>query len=408
MRIFKRIIVIILILAVALVAVVMIYRHQIIQYSAETLIRNALPDYIKIDKMRLDLKEGHAVISGFKILNPPGFMDKYILTIDEISCRYAAKGKNILDGIEISNPVLKRPTLYIERFKTGVINLSQMAQVLDASKSPDGAVREKGPQEPAIPSRLPGNKKLSDIVKLPESFLVKNGRFIFIDRLPRSNPHTITLENVEGFLSVRLDDSYSRVVGASSEGMGNLNGNREEIVKWTVSFNPATPKLTMSNRFEVSGLDMLPFEPYYDKYSPFVFKSGIFSGTLVFDFDNGNIGSTNEVRLSKLQFYIKRGHENASFWETTVPDLAKYFTSPFGEIVFDFKIKGDMSNPKFYLGPISKEALTSMAIDKISSAIEAAAESGKKGQGAPSEAKSDVEKAKEYIGVFMDMIKKKE
>jgi hypothetical protein len=35
-----------------------------------------------------------------------------------------------------------------------------------------------------------------------------------------------------------------------------------------------------------------------------------------------------------------------------------------------------MAKPNFYLGPISKKALMSMAIDKISAAIAAAAEQG--------------------------------
>ena len=151
---------------------------------------------------------------------------------------------------------------------------------------------------------------------------------------------------------------------------------------------------------------MISFEPYYDKYSPFIFKRGRFSGTLIFDFDNGNIGSTNEVRLSNLIFSIKEGYENAEFWETTVPSLAKYFTTPSGDVLFDFKIKGEMANPKFYLGPISKQALASMAIEKISDIIEEAPRSPGQ-QGGPPAKKSDLDKAKEIIDLFKGLTKKK-
>jgi hypothetical protein len=103
--------------------------------------------------------------------------------------------------------------------------------------------------------------------------------------------------------------------------------------------------------------------------------------------------------LSDLKFFVKQGYENATFWETTVPDLVKYFTSPYGEIIFDFKIKGEMADPKFYLGPKSKEAIISMAVDKISAAIQKGTESP---GGAP---KNDIGKAKQYIDLFKGLIK---
>ena len=213
----------------------------------------------------------------------------------------------------------------------------------------------------------------------------------------------LTFENVDAKLGLVLNSSYTALLNLTSTGQGNVNGDRDEVVKWTISFNPTTPGLTMSNRFEVYNVDIVPFEPYYDRHSPFVFKTGRFSGLLIFDFDNGSIGSSNEIHLSNYRFYIKQGYENASFWDTTVSDLVKYFTSPYGEIVFDFKIKGDMANPRFYLGPISKQAITNMAIDKISSAIQQASGQSQT-PGAP---KTDIEKAKDYIDMFKGLINKK-
>ena len=59
-----------------------------------------------------------------------------------------------------------------------------------------------------------------------------------------------------------------------------------------------------------------------------------------------------------------------------------------------------MSDPKFYLGPKSKEAILSMAVDKISAAIQNNAGSG------PGVPKNDIEKAQQYIGIFKGLIKK--
>lgn len=396
----KKTLIAITLLLVASAAAIFIYRYRIIQYSAETIIRKALPEYVKIDKIYLDFNESKIIFGGFKILNPPHFSYKNLMEIEEISCKYKMRTKSFMDGIEIFEPVFKKPVLTIERLGNGKLNLIEMQSVI--GKSPgSGEGKQEAKTVEAGSRDMLGSKKISDIIKLPEEFLLKDGKIIFIDRLGAASPNMITFENINAGLSLKLNDSYTGVVALDTSGQGDLNGNADEVVKWTIAYNPTTPQLTMSNRFEVSNLDIVPFRPYYDRYSPLIFVKGRFSGTLVFDFDNGSIGSTNEIHLSDFKFYIKQGYENAQFWETTVPDLVKYFSSSFGEIVFDFKVKGDMANPKFYLGPISKQALASMAIDKISSAIQKAS-SSQQGEGT-----SDIDKAKEYIDLFKGLINKK-
>lgn len=398
----KVIISVIIIVAVAATAV-FVYRYQIFQYSAEAVIRKVLPDYVRVDKINFDLRNRRVILTGFKILNPVGYSARYLLEIEDIRCRYKMKGANILDGIEILSPELAHLTLNIERLRDSRLNLTDMQKRLERPQQKTVQTKPAEADSRAAPSRIVGDKTLPDILKLPERFSLKDGKVIFIDRLPSAKPYILTLENVDANLGLRLNSSYTALLNLASTGQGNVSGNRDEVVKWVISFDPTTPNLTMSNRFEVYNVDILPFEPYYDRHSPFVFKEGRFSGLLIFDFDNGSIGSSNEIHLSNYRFYIKQGYENASFWDTTVPDLVKYFTSPYGEIVFDFKIKGVMSNPRFYLGPISKQAITAMAIDKISSAIQRVS-----GQGQASGAqKTDIEKAKDYIDMLKGLINKK-
>ena len=399
----KKILIAAVILILISAAVIFIYRYQILKYSAESFIRKSLPDYIKIDKIDLKPQESKLVLRGFKILNPSGYSNNYLLEIEEVVCAYRMKGKSFTDGIEILEPIIKKAVLGIERVGDGSINIMKMQELMGknpAGSSVESAVSAASVKEPARQGMV-GGRKISDIVKIPESFSLIDARVAFIDRMVQSNPHMITLDRIKSTVTLKLDDLYSRILGLASSGEGVLNGNEGEIVRWNIALDPTTPRLTMSNRLDASNLDILPFEPYYDKYSPLVFKSGRFSGTLIFDFDNGNIGSTNELHLVNVKFYVKPGYENAQFWETTVPDLVKYFTSPYGEIVFDFKIKGDISEPKFFLGPISKQALTSMAIDKISNAIQQVQ------QGDTSKPKNDVEKVKEYIDLFKDLVNKK-
>jgi hypothetical protein len=377
---------------VVIVVAIFVFRHQILRYSAEAVIRKALPDYIRIETIAFEADKRELTLSGFAMLNPPGFSDRYLVEIDRISCRYRLKGKTVLDGIEVLEPLFKKPVFHIERLKDGRLNLNEAAPYFEkraAPKTSQKAAAEHG----KIPSRIAG-MAISDIIKLPENFTIEGGKLVFLDREPYRKPHLITFENIEARLTLALDESYSRILRLSSTGEGFLNGEKNEIIRWNTSLNPTTPRLTMSNRFDVSNVSLLPLEPYYDHYSPLAFKSGCFSGTLVFDFDNGNIGSTNEIRLSGIAFRVKGGYENAVFWQTTVPDLVKYLTSSSGEIIFDFKIKGDMAKPKFYLGPVTKQALAAMAIDKVSDAV-------------LRERGSDIEKAKEYVDMFKGLLNKK-
>jgi hypothetical protein len=308
------------------------------------------------------------------------------------------RGRSLLDGIEIMEPLLRGVALNIERLRDGRVNVMDMKGAIEGASQ---KAAQSAPSQGMRPSRKADGGRLSDIIKLPDTFNVRGGRLIFTDRMQPDGAYVITLEDINSDMSVRMNEYYTGIENATSTGGALLNGRRDEVVRWTSSFYPMEPRLTMSNRFEVSGLDVKTFEPYYDRYSPFVFKKGRFSGLLIFDFNDARIGSSNEIHLSGLEFYVKPGCENAQFWDTTVRDMAKYFTSPHGDIVFDFKIKGDMTAPNFYLGPISKQALAAMAIDKISEAIQKAS-----GKDTPGGKKTDLEKAGEYIDLVKNFMKK--
>ena len=61
--------------------------------------------------------------------------------------------------------------------------------------------------------------------------------------------------------------------------------------------------------------------------------------------------------------------ENARFIETTAATLSKYMVSQKGGIIFDFKIKGPIDSPRFYLGPLTKRGVAMAVIDTVGSQI---------------------------------------
>ena len=407
----KKILITLAILAVVssviLGVAVYIYRQAIIQFYGEKFIRDNLPGYIKIEKIKFDLGNNVFSLGKLRILNPPGFLAKYLMAIEEVKCVYRIKGGIVPKGLDILEISFKKPEISVERLPNGTMNFVEMDRFTKSfpAKNTSDLSAEAGKAQivpkPAAPIASSPNK-LSDIIKLPPSFGIKGGKLYFIDSVPYQKPYEIVIDSINGDVEMTFNDYYTDILSVAFTLNGNLNSNPRQKLKWTASLDPKAPKLNMSNRFEVSDLDILTFEPYYDTQSPIVFKSGRFSGDLIFDFSNGNIGSSNVIKLSDVVFWTKSGNENAQFWDTSVPDLVRYFTTTSGDIVFDFKMKGDMYHPTFYLGPISKRAVTSMVIDKISDyAIKQITnKTGTTAGGA-------VDSAGDYIDMFKSLMKKK-
>jgi Domain of Unknown Function (DUF748). len=403
----KKILIVLVILAMILAAAAYLYRQAIIQYYGEKFIRDNLPEYVRIDKIKFDLVNNVFSLRGLKILNPPGFLAKYLLAIEEVRCTYKLMGGILPEGLNVTRISFNKPEVSVERSPEGRMNLVEMGRFTKSfpvKSAPTGLSEEAqkiGSLQRQALQKITQNKKLSDIIKLPPSFNIERGRVFFIDSVPYQKPYEITIDAVKGDVAIGFNDSYTDILSTAFTLQGILNGESESKLKWIASLDPRAPRLTMSNRFEVSNINILTFEPYYGAYSPIVFHRGNFSGNLIFDFDNGNIGSSNEVRLSDLSISVKEGTENGQFFETSAEDLVRYFTTSSGDIVFDFKIKGSMGEPRFYLGPISKRALTSMALSKISSyALDQIAK--------PTDAATGgtVTKAKEYIDMVKELIKK--
>ena len=412
-----RILLVLLVIAIIAGGAIFFYRYKILQYSADAIIRNILPSYVTVDKITFDAAGSKLILNGFRIMNPPVCQSRYLFESSEILCRYRMRGKTVLDGIEVLEPVFQRPVLTIERLADGTLNIQRMPEFIRSFSAKDAVATPSAEKKPTLPAEVRideqaraviGDRTAADVVTLPETFVVKNGRLVCIDRLVARDPHTISIDRIEAEMTLKLNKAYTAAAWVASTGRGILNNASSQSVKWTSSYDPTHSRLTMSNRFDVSGLNILVFKPYYNQFSPFDFTRGNFSGQLVFDFSDGNIGSTNEIRLSNLAFSMKQGYNDAAFWNTSAADLAKYFTTTSGDIVFDFKIKGDMAKPQFMLGPISKQAVTAMAVDKVSqvlqSVIQQTSDVTESGEVAAGGEKTDVQKAAEYIGKISDLI----
>ncbi len=395
----KKVLIVLLVILLAGGAYLYFNWQGIFQQSAEGLIMKNLPPYVKIDRVIFNFKENELEVKNFRILNPQGFKNKYLAVIDRIVCKIALQGKNILDGIEVTDITAQNPVIYIDRMKGGKINVNEMGEFMESSPSPI----ESAPRVPQKKETRKEKFKISDIVKLTETIDLNNGRVEFYDEVVLSPYYAITFDKVNAKLNLKLNDDYTGALSVGSTGNGYVNGDLSQKVGWSINMDPTKPELEMSSRFEPNNVDLTLFRPYYYKYSPIYIKSGRFSGVLIYNFDNGNIGASNTINIRNLEFEQKETSESAGFWQVPVAQLIEYLKTSPNEITFDFTIKGSMNNPSFNVGPITRKAIQSMAVDTITDLAESFTKKGSgEGAGAAAEGQSDAEKAINMIKGFLN------
>ncbi|MFH1846038.1 MAG: DUF748 domain-containing protein [Candidatus Omnitrophota bacterium] len=421
--------------------IVFYYRYEIFQFSGEAIIMKNLPSYVTVEGVKIDLRNGTLHVKGFGLRNPEGYYNKFLARIGNITCKFQRKGQRILDGIEVTEITADAPVINLERRSSGNVNIQEMEKVMSLpvlSKKTQNAggmkkeaieqTKEQMPEyedvenrdvKPVMPAEISektavqvlakgedktgttkrkSNVPVVDIfriIKLTDTINIKDGEIIFWDHgLPGKTIYKISIREINADLIIDLSDDFKKVLSVASKGEGTVQADKFQKIKWDISLDPTSSKLTMSNKYEVQDLDITIFEPYYDKYSPVIIGRGTASGNFVFNFDNGDIGSTNTLYLSDLVFAVKRNY-SGGYWGVGIPELVRYLQSSSGEIVFDFKIKGNMENPRFYPGDKVKKALQKFVVEKISSALQNI------GGGDDSEGGGDVEKVVDFMkGIF--------
>jgi len=358
-------------LGIVIAGCIYLYFHgaQIFQVSAETVIKQKLPPYVSVADIIFDLKNNKLEVKYLSIDNPEGFHYKHLAEFESISCRYEMRGKTILDGIKITDVIAYRPRINIERLPDGKLNAAEMSEVMELEKP-----EEKENEQIKTASTFLRDK-LSDIIELPEKINIKEGSLFIHDSGTSSRPFDLMVKDINGILKIKLTNDYKEVILVETTGVGFVDGDRTQSIQWVTSMDPRSEFLRMSNNIKVRGVKVKPFEVYYDKYSPIIIETGNVSGDLIFNFDRGEIGSSNVIALKDLRFQQKMDTDSSLFWQAVnLSDLIKYLQSNPGEVMLDFKIKGPMHEPKFYLGAHVKKALQAMAIDTIASFFTTSAE----------------------------------
>jgi hypothetical protein len=395
MKIVKNTIIILLVVVLALAGYIYLNRQELLNKSIDKVLTDFLPPYIEIDNLSLDLDKKTIRIENLRILNPEGFLHPYLAQATLISCGYKQRdNSNLLKGISIEDIKLAGLRLYIDRDRDGEVNIQHMKEVLKGSVS----IKKMGIKAKALgifSYLLSPVKSINQLLDIDPTFNISSGVLTFNDDYIDKAGYVTIIEDIDAVVILDLRKNLKGIDYLTSEGRGVLNGKPRQYIEWDTKYDPTTAKLTMANELIIRDIDFVHFMPYYDKFSPFIFKKARASGELMFNFDEGNIGSMNEIRFSDTEIEPKKDHTFNKFWPTGTEDLYRYFSDPSGEIVFDFKIKGSIDKPEFHLGSKTKQALSRMVIYKIADIIfndDKEQDTNQQSPDTPSQEKSDVER----------------
>ncbi len=370
MRIFMMILISVVLVAAGLAAYVYFNRQALLDRGVDKMLQDYLPEYVEIDDLKIDLNEQTVLIKGFRVRNPAGFSNPYLIEIENISSSYSQLDeKNILKGLSLSSIELFRMRVFLERDSGNTLNIQKMESVLKHARAekPQGI---KSWIQSFILYLSGPVKNIDQFLKIHPVFNINNGALFFRDYyIDNKQGYPTSIENIQGAMQLGIDKDFKSINHIASQGRGLVNARPGQFLSWEIEYDPTREKLSMSNTFDIERVDFTHFRPYYDKFSPFIFRAGKASGRLVFNFEDAEIGSSNEVFFSGLIIEQKQDHSFNRFWPSGADDLYRYFSSEQGDIVFDFKIKGPMAEPKFYLGSKTKRALAYMVVQKVAGRI---------------------------------------
>ena len=150
----------------------------------------------------------------------------------------------------------------------------------------------------------------------------------------------------------------------------NTNYNRNSNVNFNGNFAIYPDRVNMDFLINTEYVDLMQFLPYFRAYTPFSFRSGLFSSNTRYQMTNGMVTSPTVMIFHNLGILIDERAQNAQFLTTSVNRIVPYLTSGGGDIVFDFVLTGPVNNIKGDMGPTVKAAVGLIVMKEIGNAAQ--------------------------------------
>lgn len=318
---------------------------------------------VEFRSVALDLNKLAASFRGLTIANQIGF-EKNILNADTLMVslnkeKLEKERKLVFDSIYI-----KGAKLYIIRNSAGIFNIS--VPNMDTAMLGESLF---GSGNLAYAAETGSNNPFYDLLKNLRHIRVEDSSILFEDSFKMAKPYKMwcdklsaeVISNEAGSGHLATTVVMSLVLPQSRGGNGWLG------MKASMAVYPDGTNMEMTA--ETGNIELPIFMPYFERNTPFYFRSGRFRSKTNFRLRGGNIDSLTTLYISNMNLRINPHDPSAQFLNVSINRLEPYLL--YGDDnVFDFVITGNISEPQFGVGPKVKLAIEMATMGELAKAIQ--------------------------------------
>jgi len=125
-------------------------------------------------------------------------------------------------------------------------------------------------------------------------------------------------------------------------------------------------RVNLDAQLDAQFVDLAFLCPYINRYTPFIFRGGLFSSASDLRIYNNRLDSPTTVVFHAIDMNVKPYTQNSQFLEANVGKLVPYLESRGGEIIFDFYLTGTLGNITAGVGPRVRNAIGMATMEEMS------------------------------------------
>ncbi|MBN2453885.1 MAG: DUF748 domain-containing protein [Candidatus Omnitrophica bacterium] len=319
--------------------------------------------HVDFKSVALNMNKIAASFRGFTIADQIGFEGNVFsadtLTIAINKEKLEKEKKLVFDSIYI-----KGAKLYIIRGADGVLNISLpniKTAMLDEPFFASGGL--------AYAAEAGSKNPFYDLFRAVKKIRIDDSSVNFEDRFKMASPYKLWCDK----LTAEIVSNDTGAGYVSTTILMNLTvpqsrgGNGWLGIKGNIAVYPETANMEL--KAETGNIELAIFMPYFQRNTPFYFRSGRFNSKTDFRMHGGIVDSLTTMNIANMNLRINPHDPNAQFLNVSINRLAPYLMSG-NSIVFDFVINGPVSRPQLGVGPKVKLAIGMVAMEEVAKAIQ--------------------------------------
>jgi hypothetical protein len=220
----------------------------------------------------------------------------------------------------------------------------------------------------AYAADAPAANPFYDVLKSLRGIRIEDSTIAFEDHFMMASPYRMWCDRLNAEIVSSESSGYvSTGIRANCRVPQSRGGDGWIQMRGGMAVYPEITNMEVTA--ETGNVDLTIFMPYFQRNTPFYFRSGRFNSKTDFKMHGGTVDSLTTMYITGMGLRINPYAPNAQFLQVSINRLAPYLMSG-NNIVFDFTMKGNLSRPQFGVGPKVKYAIGMVAMEEVAKAIQ--------------------------------------